>query len=566
MNDALTADLLAWCMILLLPAFAMVGPLRRDQGAVSAYLFVVFLHVAAAVVYVYVPGVLPPRGDAIVFHKTAVTLQTSLEWPFGLSSTLYKWCLAHVYSWVGPSWLFASIVTIYTFALSVIVLAKFMEMVDVQHGKGLVIFLFGALPTSVLYGSVPLREPFQVLFFMTACYALLRFRLTSNLAYLFVGISSAVLMGMLHKGLLIFAPFLVVLMLMMRVDVGAKRGSPHGRNWFHRLMAVSLAAGFIAAIPMAADQLQGLQGAQVLSAASGDGLAEYAAKHRSSDNIHQGRTAYGISLDTSTPVNFIYSMTVIFFYYLFMPFPWQIRNFLDIYAFSEVVLRVATFFAIFRMWRSKDRVHPHPDHQIDVLLKRRLAHLEMASRRRELVGKTFSPYLLGFKVAASGDAETAGKERGPGLLADQIRLTGQQRLIHFQSSLPDHYPINDDLVPGAHPHHIAFDQRFRGDNLLLTLPDHRNFRAVDQGNLVQLALGPYLLNSADQSIDQPQPNAGQSVAVATQRHQSYTEDEQDIVEQRKQICPGNIPIRAARPAGGIITQPLFPAGLRFAFS
>jgi hypothetical protein len=316
--------------------------------------------------------VLPPRGDAIVFHKTAVTLQTSLEWPFGLSSTLYKWCLAHVYSWVGPSWLFASIVTIYTFALSVIVLAKFMEMVDVQHGKGLVIFLFGALPTSVLYGSVPLREPFQVLFFMTACYALLRFRLTSNLAYLFVGISSAVLMGMLHKGLLIFAPFLVVLMLMMRVDVGAKRGSPHGRNWFHRLMAVSLAAGFIAAIPMAADQLQGLQGAQVLSAASGDGLAEYAAKHRSSDNIHQGRTAYGISLDTSTPVNFIYSMTVIFFYYLFMPFPWQIRNFLDIYAFSEVVLRVATFFAIFRMWRSKDRVHPH---LIKVLM---LAYLSMA--------------------------------------------------------------------------------------------------------------------------------------------------------------------------------------------
>ena len=372
MNDTLTADILAWCMILLLPAFAMAGALRRDRGAAWAYLFVVFLHVTAAVVYVYAPGVLPPRADAIVFHRVATELQTAAEWPFGLSSTLYKWCLAHVYSWVGPSWLFASIVTIYAFALSVVVLAKLMEMLDVQHGKGLVIFLFGALPTSILYGSVPLREPFQVLFFIVACYALLRFRLSSNPAYLFVAIPSALLMGMLHKGLLIYAPFLIVLMLMIRVDVGTKRGLPHGRNWFHRIMAVSMAAGFIAAIPMAADQLQGLQGTQVLTAASGDGLTEFAARHRSGDNIHQGRTAYGISLDTSTPVTFVYSMTVIFFYYLFMPFPWQVRNFLDIYAFSEVVLRVATFYAIFRMWRSKDQVHPH---LIKVLM---LAYLSMA--------------------------------------------------------------------------------------------------------------------------------------------------------------------------------------------
>lgn len=373
MSDTLTADALAWCMIVFLPAFAMAGPLRRDQGAAQAYIFVVLLHAAAAVVYLYFPGTLPPRGDAIAFHRVALEMQTAAEWPFGLSSTLHKWTLAHVYHWVGPSWLFASVATIYAFALSVIVLAKFMEMLDVRHGKGLVIFLFGALPTSVLYGSVPLREPFQVLFFMTACYALLRFRLTSNPVYLLVGIPSAVLMGMLHKGLLVFAPFLLVLMLMIRVDVGARHGKPHGRNWFHRIMALSLAAGFVAAIPMAADHLQGIQGAQVLTAASGEGgLTEYAAKHRGSDNVQQGRTAYGISLDTSSPFSFVYSMTVIFFYYLFMPFPWQIRNFLDIYAFTEVALRVVTFFAIYRMWRAKDQVHPH---LIKVLM---LAYLSMA--------------------------------------------------------------------------------------------------------------------------------------------------------------------------------------------
>ena len=359
MNEALTGDIFAWCMFLFLPALAMVGPIRRDSGVVNAYLITVLLHVAAALIYFYIPGALPSRGDAIAFHKTAILLQTSAEWPFGFSSLLYKWCLAHVYSWVGPSWLFASAVTVYAFAASVFVLVKLMETLDVQHGKGLVVFLYGALPTSILYGSVPLREPFQVLFFMTACYTLLRFRMTGNPTYLLLTIPFVTLMGMLHKGLLVYAPFLIVLMLLVRVDANAKRGSSLGRIWFHRVMAVSLAVGFIAALPMATEQLQGIQGTNVLAAASGEGLADFAAKKRSGDNSNQGRTAYGTSLDTSTPVSFAMSMTTIFFYYLFMPFPWQIRNFLDVYAFTEVVLRAATLFAIFRMWRSRDQVHPH---------------------------------------------------------------------------------------------------------------------------------------------------------------------------------------------------------------
>lgn len=360
MNEALIGDLFAWCMFLFLPALAMVGPIRRDSGVAQAYLITVFLHAAAALIYLYIPGVLPSRGDAIAFHKTAVALQTTADWPFGLSSLLYKWCLAHVYSWVGPSWLFASAVTVYAFAASVFVLAKLMETLEVQHGKGLVILLYGALPTSILYGSVPLREPFQVLFFMAACYMLLRFRLTGNPIYLILSIPAAALMGMLHKGLLVYAPFLIVLFLLVRMDVSAKAGPTRGRSWLHRLMAVSLAAGFIAALPLATEQLQGVQGAHVLTAASGEGgLTDYAAKHRSSDNINQGRTAYGTSLDTSSPVSFATSMATIFFYYLFMPFPWQVNNFLDIYAFTEVVLRVVTLFAIYKMWRSKTQVHPH---------------------------------------------------------------------------------------------------------------------------------------------------------------------------------------------------------------
>lgn len=373
MNDALTGDLLAWSMMLLLPGFALAGPLRRDSGVAQAYFFTVFLHVLAAVVYIYIPGVLPLRGDATVFHNTAVAMQDTAEWPFGLSSALYKWCMAHIYSWVGPSWLFVSVLSIYAFALSVIILARIMELLNIQHGKGLVILFFGALPTAVLYGSVPMREPYQVLFFMATCHAMIHFRLTGNVAYLLLTIITALFMALLHKGLLVYAPFLVVLMLLVRVDAGVKRPSFFGgRDWLHRLMAVSLAIGFVAALPMVADQLQGIRGTNVLSAVTGDGLANFTAKYRTGDHLARARSSYGVSLDTSSVVGFVYSMTAIFFFYLFTPFPWQVQNFLDIYAFGEVVIRVATLFAIYKMWRSKDQVHPH---LIKVLM---LVYLTMA--------------------------------------------------------------------------------------------------------------------------------------------------------------------------------------------
>ena len=141
-----------------------------------------------------------------------------------IGSRLYEELLAKVYALFGPSYFLGSILSIYAFALSVIVLVRFMEILNIQHGKGLVVLLFGALPTAVLYGSVPMRDPYQVLFFMLACYCLVRFRLSSQPLYLIAGVIFALMMGILHKGLVVYAPFLVIVMLLVRVDRPGARG------------------------------------------------------------------------------------------------------------------------------------------------------------------------------------------------------------------------------------------------------------------------------------------------------------------------------------------------------
>lgn len=360
------AEFVAWWLAFVLLAFVGFGPLRRDKGAAQAYLIAVVLHIAAAAIYVYIPDVLPSRADASAFHKYALLRQWSEDseaWAIG--SRLYEELLGYVYRLFGPSYFLGSVLSIYAFALSVILLARFMELLDIRQGKSLVILLFGAVPTAVLYGSVPMREPYQVLFFMLACYYLLRFRLSSQPLHLIAGAVFALMMGILHKGLVVYAPFLVVVMLVVRVDRPGSGTASWLHVYLHRIVAVGLAVGFVVGISAAEDQLREISGAQLLlKATATDALVEHTSEARGEKALTDGRTAYGVALDTSTPVHLVYSSIMILTYYMFTPFPWQIGHPRDLYAFAEALLRMACLFAIFRMWRRGGPINP----QILVLL------------------------------------------------------------------------------------------------------------------------------------------------------------------------------------------------------
>jgi hypothetical protein len=360
------AEFMAWWLAIGLLAFVGFGPLRRDKSAAQAYLIAVALHVAAAAIYVYIPDVLPSRADASAFHKYAVLRQWSEGSDgFAIGSRLYEELLAYVYRLFGASYFLGSVLSIYAFALSVLVLVRFMELLHIQQGKGLVVLLFGAVPTAVLYGSVPMREPYQVLFFMLACYCLLRFRLSSQPLYLLAGTMFALMMGILHKGLIVYAPFLVIVMLLVRVD----RPDAATASWFHvylhRFVAVVLALGFVVGISTAEDRIREIGGAQLLlKATAADALVDHTSEARGDKALSDGRTAYGAALDTSTPVHLVYSSIMILTYYMFTPFPWQISHPRDLYALAESLLRMACLFAIFRMWRRGGPVNP----QVVVLL------------------------------------------------------------------------------------------------------------------------------------------------------------------------------------------------------
>ena len=368
MTESPFAEFLAWWLAFLLPAFVVAGPLRRDQGAAHAYLFTVVLHIVVAAIYYYYNDNLNEafvRGDTNAFHKYALNRQYVTEGSFGIGSTLYKEYLAHVYSFFGPSFFLGAILSVYAYAASAIVLVRFMEVLNLREGKGLVVLLFGGLPTAVLYGTVPMREPYQVLFFMLACYSMLQFRLSSQPLHLIAAIVSAVIMGLLHKGLIVFAPFLIIVMLLVGVEHRGSRAGRWKRAYLPRLAGIALAIGFFVGISGYQDKIADISGTEVLlTATTGEGLVEFTSENRDEEALNKGRTAYGVRLDTSSPVRVVQSSVMILFYYMFTPFPWQIGNFRDLYAFGEAFLRIACLIAVFRMWRRGGPAHP----QIVVLL------------------------------------------------------------------------------------------------------------------------------------------------------------------------------------------------------
>jgi hypothetical protein len=65
----------------------------------------------------------------------------------------------------------------------------------------------------------------------------------------------------------------------------------------------------------------------------------------------RGRATYGIMLDTSSVLGLVKTVSLVFVYYMFAPFPWQVENVKDIYALLESMLRFVLLFFAVSSWR-----------------------------------------------------------------------------------------------------------------------------------------------------------------------------------------------------------------------
>ena len=337
------ASVFIFFVILALP-FAYCE-LRRSKFIVFSYCFVIALHQAVAIINAFIFTTIGADADAITFNRNAGELAVSHDFYFSIGSKFYENMLGIFYLLFGYSHFLGEQLSILAFALSCIVLIKIMKQLNLLKYQGISLIFFGALPTMVLLGSVTLRESYQVLFFMLAVFFGIKMQIRGGLNrnYIFFGLS-ALVMGLFHNGLIVYMLFLGVLFLAFPLRKSTSLWRIKKSHFLlFVLLPVSL-AGLSAVV-----KLQ-IPGTDALSALGSMDTLDYSSSYRGRSSI--SRATYGVELDHASFFSFVSSAFILYIYYLFAPFPWQVSNILDMYAAMESIIRLILIYYSIKHWRS----------------------------------------------------------------------------------------------------------------------------------------------------------------------------------------------------------------------
>ena len=357
MLQIISHDWPGWLLILL--SFYIVIRFRKkwkDDNLTFTLCFILAMHHVMALINTYLFTIHGADADANRFNRLAVEWAASGKLLITVGAEFYQQLLGIFYRIFSPSHLFGEELSIIAFLFSCLVLIKIVHLINLKKYQVGLLLMFGLLPTNLVLCSVTLRESYQILFFMLAVYWGLRFHLEPTKGAIIFCIFSALIMGIFHRALILYMLFLLpVLFLWFPKQVSS---SPDSGRRFTRKRFIIISAILILIIGiLIIGVLLEIQGLGALeSIFSGKGL-KYAADYRTRlmfEVAPDARANYGILLDTSSVGSLIKTTSLAYIYYLFAPFPWQITNWLDVYAFAESLLRfILILFGIISWYRAE---------------------------------------------------------------------------------------------------------------------------------------------------------------------------------------------------------------------
>jgi len=330
----------------------------KDDNLTFALCFVLAMHHVIALTNTYFFTIRGADADAHRFHRLAVEWSASGKLLVTGGAEFYQQLLGIFYRIFSPSHLFGEELSIIAFLFSCLVLIKLIHLINLKKYQMGLLLMFGLLPTNLVLCSVTLRESYQILFFMLAVYWGLRFHLepTKEGAMIFC-VFSAIIMACFHRALILYMLFLLPI-LFLWVPKQVSTSSDSRWRFTKKKFIVIVAILILIMGILITGVLLEIQGLEALASVfSGKGL-KYVVDYRTRlmfEMAPNSRANYGIMLDTSSLGSLIRTTYLIVIYYLFAPFPWQATNWLDIYAFTESLLRfILILISIFSWYRAED--------------------------------------------------------------------------------------------------------------------------------------------------------------------------------------------------------------------
>ena len=184
---------------------------RKNKNLIKIYWLIMVLYQIIAFTNAFLFRTTGADMDAHSFHVLATEISNSGVFLFDSDANLYKNILGLLYWLTGPLHILGEQLSILSISISIIVFVKIIDLLKLNRYQTPLVFIYAALPTMFMLGSITLREPIQVFLLITAVYFGLKMKIYSNnkIINFFFMLLFSVMMGLLHKALFLYSVVLI---------------------------------------------------------------------------------------------------------------------------------------------------------------------------------------------------------------------------------------------------------------------------------------------------------------------------------------------------------------------
>ncbi len=264
--------------------------------------------------------------DAATFHREATYYSNNLTLESFQIGWIYSYVLGAAYHFTTDSLFLGSVLSSIAWLISAIFLLKTTKTLKIERkNTRWILLLYALLPSSILYTSVTLREPYQLLFITLATYSALKVTISNSKNHWLVLVFSLISVSVLHGALMAFSILLLLLVIFMLIIKNRRR-----MPWF-KIVITSPIFFIIIAVGLSFFSQNAYQ--------IEDGLISSIESYQQGGLSVEARANYKTEIAISGIIGFISFIPTSIFQYMFEPMPWKLSSVVDIPVFLENILR-----------------------------------------------------------------------------------------------------------------------------------------------------------------------------------------------------------------------------------
>jgi hypothetical protein len=275
--------------------------------------------------------------DAETFHIGASNIVENYSFTIGFDYLFYENVLALTYYLFGSSRLVGGTISLIVFTAAAVVYLYLLDMLHLKRYRLSLLLLFGLLPSTVFLTSVTLRESWELTFLLICIYSLLKYVQSEEPKplWLITAFISAVLLGMFHKALLLYGPFLIFFGLVLAgitTSISSKRWVTFGSllivGGMTVVLVVSVHSTYI--------------GHRIIGGLLNEDVLTEISRYRVGIDLKgSARSAFYVPFETESVAQMLRTFTQIYLHYMFAPIGSPPQGLKDIYAYAEALMRLA---------------------------------------------------------------------------------------------------------------------------------------------------------------------------------------------------------------------------------